>query len=68
MGNIFLKKFLKNYFRILYGEQAKYFEDEIRPNLKHTKRGTVSMANKGQNLNGSQVIYFFKFTLYNNLL
>jgi len=41
-------------YGILYGDQAKYFEDEIVPQLKHKKKGTVSMANKGKDQNGSQ--------------
>ncbi|KAL9969222.1 hypothetical protein ACROYT_G021415 [Oculina patagonica] len=41
-------------FRFLYGDQAKFFEAEIKPRIKHKKRGTVSMANNGDNLHGSQ--------------
>ena len=35
----------------IYG---KPFEDEIRDELRHDKRGTLSMANFGANRNGSQ--------------
>ncbi|KAJ7363665.1 Peptidyl-prolyl cis-trans isomerase-like 4 [Desmophyllum pertusum] len=41
-------------FRCLYGDQAKFFEAEIKPRIKHKTRGTVSMANNGDNLHGSQ--------------
>ena len=39
---------------ILYGEQARFFEDEIRPHLKHKQRGMVGMASGGKDLNASQ--------------
>ena len=35
-------------FRLVYGEQAKFFERETVPKLKHTNRLTVSMVNDGK--------------------
>ena len=29
----------------VYGEQAKYFQDEIFPTVKHTSKGLLAMAN-----------------------
>lgn len=41
--------------RKLYGEQAKFFEMEQAPRMKHSRAGLVSMVNNGQNMHGSQV-------------
>ncbi|KAJ4768708.1 Peptidyl-prolyl cis-trans isomerase-like protein 4 [Rhynchospora pubera] len=49
--------------KFLYGEQARFFEHEIRPELKHSKKGTVSMVSAGENLNASQ----FFFTLRDDI-
>ncbi|XP_059661833.1 peptidyl-prolyl cis-trans isomerase CYP59 [Cornus florida] len=50
-------------YKFLYGDQARFFGDEIRLDLKHTKIGTVAMASAGENLNASQ----FYFTLRDDL-
>lgn len=39
---------------LIHGEQARFFEGETVPRLKHRKTGTLSMANNGNNLYGSQ--------------
>ena len=49
---------------LLYGEQAKYFDDEIFPDLKHNKYGLVSTSNKSPNMNNSE----FFITLTNENL
>ncbi|CAI5506525.1 unnamed protein product [Closterium sp. Naga37s-1] len=41
-------------YKFLYGEQARFFEDEIRAGLKHDKVGVVAMASGDTNLNASQ--------------
>ena len=46
-------------FRIMYGEQARYFDMEVSPRIKHKKRGLLSMVNNGSGMHGSQVKYFF---------
>lgn len=50
--------------QIIYGDQAKYFEDEIYPEYKHNKMGVVATANKAPNMNDSQ----FFITLTNENL
>lgn len=43
--------------RFLYGEQARCFDDEFHPKLKHDKVGMVAMASAGENANASQVFH-----------
>ena len=45
------------------GPEKRFFTDEIDRKLKHTKMGTVAMANKKENMNGSQ----FYMTLRDNI-
>ena len=45
------------------GPEKRFFADEIDRKLKHTKMGTVAMANKKENMNGSQ----FYITLRDNI-
>lgn len=50
-------------YKFLYGDQARFFVDEIHPDLKHSRTGTVAMASAGENCNASQ----FYFTLRDDL-
>lgn len=50
-------------YKFLYGDQARFFNDEIHHDLKHSETGTVAMASGGENLNASQ----FYFTLRDDL-
>lgn len=43
-------------FSHVYGEQARYFEMERFPLIKHRKIGTISMINNGSDLHGSQFL------------
>lgn len=47
--------FLFCLFSKLYGDQARFFDPEKNPRIKHRKKGTVSMVNNGNNQHGSQV-------------
>lgn len=38
----------------MYGDQANFFKDEIRPHLRHKEVGMVAMANRGKDTNASQ--------------
>ncbi|NXW46006.1 PPIL4 protein, partial [Nyctiprogne leucopyga] len=40
----------------LYGDQARFFEAEKIPRIKHKKKGTVSMVNNGNDQHGSQFL------------
>ncbi|KAI4323235.1 hypothetical protein L6164_022857 [Bauhinia variegata] len=50
-------------YKFLYGDQARFFSDEINIDLKHSKTGTIAMASAGENLNASQ----FYITLRDDL-
>ena len=38
---------------VLYGEQARFFDDELDKSLRHDRRGMVAYANTGPNTNAS---------------
>uniref|UniRef100_A0A3B5APF5 Peptidyl-prolyl cis-trans isomerase n=1 Tax=Stegastes partitus TaxID=144197 RepID=A0A3B5APF5_9TELE len=40
----------------LYGDQARFFDIEKVPRIKHKKKGTVSMVNNGNDQHGSQFL------------
>ncbi|XP_047336518.1 peptidyl-prolyl cis-trans isomerase CYP59 [Impatiens glandulifera] len=50
-------------YKFLFGDQARFFGDEIRLDIKHKKMGTVAMASAGEDLNASQ----FYITLRDDL-
>ena len=35
-------------YGLMYGEQARYFDDEISPTVKHDRKGLLCMANTGE--------------------
>ncbi|XP_056873399.1 peptidyl-prolyl cis-trans isomerase-like 4 [Takifugu flavidus] len=43
-------------FSLLYGDQARFFDTEKVPRIKHRKKGTVSMVNNGSDQHGSQFL------------
>ena len=46
--------------RKLYGDNASYFDMEMKPRIKHTKKGLVSYVNNGNHQHGSQVGFHLK--------
>ena len=49
-----IMKWVRWLCRIMYGAQARFFADEIFPTLRHKKKGLVSMAGGGKDMNASQ--------------
>jgi len=47
-------------YGIINGEKHRYFDDEIRPHLRHNKIGVISTANIGPNMNSST--FFIQLT------
>lgn len=47
---------------------GKEFKNEFKPNLTHTGRGVLSMANSGPDTNKSQLLVSTIFTLSFNIL
>ncbi|KAJ8008969.1 hypothetical protein DPEC_G00083940 [Dallia pectoralis] len=43
-------------YGMLYGDQARFFDSEKNPRIKHRKKGTVSMVNNGSDQHGSQFL------------
>jgi len=41
-------------FSFIYGDQAKYFDLEPKPRIKHKTKGTISFVNNGNDKHGSQ--------------
>jgi len=41
-------------FKHVYGDQAKYFDLELKPRIKHRTKGTISFVNNGNDMHGSQ--------------
>lgn len=52
-------------FSLLYGDQARFFDTEKVPRIKHRKKGTVSMVNNGSDQHGSQVTTSPSLVSYN---
>ncbi|CAJ0928920.1 unnamed protein product, partial [Mesorhabditis belari] len=44
----------ESFFTSIYGEQARFFEKEEVPKLRHTRQGVVSFVNNGNDMLGSQ--------------
>ncbi|XP_053542244.1 peptidyl-prolyl cis-trans isomerase-like 4 isoform X1 [Ictalurus punctatus] len=48
----------------LYGDQARFFDAEKVPWIKHKKKGTVSMVNNGNEQHGSQVLILYIYIIF----
>ena len=48
-------------FKVMYGEQAKLFEKEDVPKIKHTQKLTVSMVNDGKT---SFLVYWIQLGIF----
>ncbi|KAL2742348.1 peptidyl-prolyl cis-trans isomerase sig-7 [Vespula maculifrons] len=51
-------------YGIVLGEQARYYEAEQMPKIKHTRNGLLSMVNCGDNMLGSQFFITLAPDLY----
>lgn len=51
-------------YGIVLGEQARYYEAEQMPKIKHTRSGLLSMVNCGDNMLGSQFFITLAPDLY----
>lgn len=52
--NFEIFQLIELFFSILFGDQARYFEMEQIPKMRHSRRGLLSMVNNGNGLIGSQ--------------